>query len=61
MSESDILRKHRLECMRLAADCRQLAADIARPDLQSHFLRLAGMWTNLASQEANAETATDIN
>lgn len=57
MSESDLLRKHDLECMRLATDCKQMAADIADPDLQAHFLRMAGMWTDLASREADAETA----
>ena len=31
MSDSDNLRKHALECMRLAADCMQLAGDAPSP------------------------------
>jgi hypothetical protein len=37
-----------LMCQRLAADCRNLAADILEPDLRAHFLRMAGMWTEMA-------------
>jgi hypothetical protein len=61
MSESEFLRKHDLECMRLATDCKQLAADVASPDLQSHFRRMAGMWCNLANREPRADTTQDTN
>jgi hypothetical protein len=37
-------------CLRLAADCRNLAADAPEPDLRAHFLRMAGMWAELAAQ-----------
>ncbi len=37
-------------CLCLAADCRNLAADAPEPDLQAHFLRMAGMWTKLAAE-----------
>ena len=43
-------QQHALMCMRLAAECRDLAADVPEPDLREHFLRLAGMWTELAIQ-----------
>ena len=50
MSESDNIKKYALACMRLAADCRNLAADVPEPDLRAHFLRMASMWTELAVQ-----------
>ena len=50
MSESDDVRKHALECLRLAADCRNLAADVFDLDLRAHFLRMASIWTELAIQ-----------
>ena len=48
MSDSDNLRRHALESMRLAADCKQLAGDVHNPALQSHFLRMAKIWTTQA-------------
>jgi hypothetical protein len=49
MRDVDVL-KFPLMCMRLAAECRGLAADVPEPDLRAHFLRLAGLWTELADQ-----------
>ena len=57
MSESDNWRKHELECMRLAADCMQLAGDVHSPALQSHFLRMARVWSSLADQGPSADTS----
>lgn len=48
MLESDRLRKHALECLRLEADCRQLAFETGRPALASHFARMASVWAILA-------------
>jgi hypothetical protein len=45
VSESDYLRKHELECLRLAADCMQLVSDVGSPALQRHFLGMAKFWT----------------
>jgi hypothetical protein len=42
------VKKYALMCMRLAAECRGLAADVPEPDLRAQFLRLASMWTELA-------------
>lgn len=56
MSESDYLRRHALECMRLASDCRQLAADAHSPELRSHFLRMATVWTTRAKRGPSADT-----
>ena len=49
MSEVRI-RKYALMCMRFAAECEGLAADVPEPDLRAHFLRMANMWTELAIQ-----------
>jgi hypothetical protein len=58
VSESDNLRKHALECMRLATDCMQLVGDLHNPSLQSHFLRMARIWRFLADQGPSADTQT---
>jgi hypothetical protein len=47
MSEFNV-QKYALLCIRLAAECRGLAADVPEPDLRAHFLRMASMWTELA-------------
>ena len=36
-----------LMCLRLAADCRNLAADVPEPELRAHFLLMADMWTEM--------------
>jgi hypothetical protein len=43
--------KYALECLRLEADCRQLAVDVHSPASQSHFLRMASFWSVSANQE----------
>jgi hypothetical protein len=43
-------QKYRLMCMRLAEECRELAADVPEPDLRAHLLYMASMWTELADQ-----------
>ncbi len=55
MSES-YLRKRALECLRLAADCEQLARDVRSPRLQSHFHRMAKVWPALADRGQSADT-----
>jgi hypothetical protein len=50
MSDSNNAQKHTLLCLRLAAECRTLAADVPEPDLREHFLQMAGEWTELAVQ-----------
>jgi hypothetical protein len=60
----DKLQKYELECMRLAADCTQLASDVHNLELvthflaggvhnfalESHFRRMAKEWTARAEQ-----------
>jgi hypothetical protein len=43
-------QKYALMCMRLAAECRGLAAAVPEPDLRAHFLHMARMWTDLAER-----------
>jgi hypothetical protein len=59
VSELDHLRKHSLMCMRLAADCTQLAADTHRPDWQAHFFRMAQEWRALAEKHPSAENQNE--
>jgi len=49
MSELNV-QEYALLCMRLAADCRGLAAGIPESDLRTHYRRMASMWTELADQ-----------
>ena len=49
MSQSTDLRKQELECLRLEADCLQLADAIHDPSLRSHFIRMAKQWSILAA------------
>ena len=58
MSETVNWRKHELECVRMATDCMQLAGDVQNPALQSHFARLARVWSDLAVRGPNADTRT---
>ena len=53
-------RKHELACLRMAADCMQLVADIRTSDLQRHFLELARLLTAAAESTAIPALATSI-
>ncbi len=50
MSALDNFLKHKIMCMRLAAECRGLAADAADPDLKAHFLRLDNSWEEMTDR-----------
>jgi hypothetical protein len=50
VSEPANFLKHKLTCVRLAAECRALAADAPEPDLKTHFLRLAAKWEEIADR-----------
>ena len=41
MSMLDNLRKHDLDCLRLASDLTQLANDVLSPALRTHLLQMA--------------------
>lgn len=57
---SDNLRKHELECLRMEADCMQLAGDVQSPDLQAHFIRMAKEWSLLVESDSTVDAATKI-
>lgn len=44
-------RKRELECLRLAADLMQLAADTCNPHLKAHFVRMARVWSGEAEKK----------
>jgi hypothetical protein len=46
--ETNHPRKHALECLRLQAECLQLAVEFDRQDARVHFVRMAGVWAALA-------------
>ena len=48
MFEANQLQKHALECLRLQADCMQLAGVARSPNVQSHFVSMAQFWGTLA-------------
>ena len=60
MPETKQLRKHALECLRLQADCMELAKVAYGGNLQSHFVVMARFWGDLAvsgpSSNAGPET-----
>ena len=49
MSQSARLRKQELECLRLEADCLQLAEALDDPSLKLHFIRMAKECSSLAA------------
>jgi hypothetical protein len=48
--ESDKPRKQALECMRLAADCENMADEVQSASLRAHFVGMAKVWSALADQ-----------
>ena len=50
MSESNYAQKHALLCLRLAAECRDLAAAASTPELRARVLLMADMWEELSVQ-----------
>ena len=45
---SDNSWKYELECLRLAAECTELASDVRDLGLEHHFLQMAKAWTERA-------------
>jgi hypothetical protein len=58
MSELNHFRKHSLECLRLEADCMQLAGDFRRPAWQAHFLRMAREWRSQVDRDPSADSGS---
>jgi hypothetical protein len=51
---SDPSYTNALECLRLEADCRELAKNTADPELKLHYLQMAGRWAALAVSGPNS-------
>jgi len=60
MSKSNQSNTHSLECLRFEADCRELAKNADSPDLQSHYLRMAEVWLDLAVSGPDSPTGEGI-
>jgi hypothetical protein len=60
MSKPEQLRKHALVCLRLEADCMQLAGDAHNPNAQSHFVRMAGVWSSLAVSGPSVNASPEL-
>jgi len=60
MPDPEQLRKHALECLRLEAQCMQLAGDSPNPNSQSHFLRMARAWFALAVSGPSANARLEF-
>jgi hypothetical protein len=56
MSEAKQMQKHALECLRLQADCMQLAEVAPSPNVQSHFASMARFWGALAVSGPSSDT-----
>jgi hypothetical protein len=50
VAEPDNFLKYKLMCLRMAAECRGVAAAIAEPDIKMHYLLVAGRWEELADR-----------
>jgi hypothetical protein len=50
VSDLNYDRKRELECLRLASDLMQLAADTLNPHLKAHRLRMAKVWSGEAEK-----------
>jgi hypothetical protein len=52
--------KHALECLRLQADCMQLAGVARGLNVQSHFVDMAQLWGALAASGPSANAGPAI-
>ena len=56
MFDAKQLREHALECLRLQADCMELAGVAHCRNVQSHFVSMAQFWGDLAVSEPSSKT-----
>jgi hypothetical protein len=54
VAESERVRKLALECLRLAADCRELARTVDDHRVRQRFLQMADEFTRLAEHGPDA-------
>jgi len=60
MFEAKQLQKHALECLRLQADCMQLAGVARSPNVQSHFVSMARFWGTLAASGPSSDAGSKL-
>ena len=60
MFEAKQLQKHALECLRLQADCMQLAGVARGLDVQSHFVSMARFWGILAASGPSSDASLKL-
>ena len=60
MFETKQLQKHVLECLRLQADCMELAGVAHSPNLQSHFVSMARFWGTLAVSGPSSDAGSKL-
>ena len=60
MSEAKQLRKHAVECLRLQADCMQLAGVACSLNVQSHFVAMAQFWGALAASGPSSDAGSKL-
>jgi len=58
--DSDYSRKHALECMRLASDCKQMVGYVSSPALHSHFLQMAKVWSDARFEDRSARRRPEL-
>ena len=60
MLKSTRIHRRSLECLRLEADCKQLAWDADNPRLQGHFLWMAQVWFAMAVSGSSGHAAEGV-
>jgi hypothetical protein len=60
MFETKQLQKHALECLRLQADCMELAGVARSPNVQSHFVFMARFWGTLAASGPSSDAGSKL-
>ena len=58
MFEAKQLQRHALECLRLQADCMELAGVAPSPNMQSHFVSMAQFWGTLAASGPSSDAGS---
>ena len=61
MSNSDYDRKRDLECLRLASDLMQLAAETSNPHLKGHWFWMARVWSGETQKKPAEYTWLETN
>ena len=60
MFDAKQLRKHALECLRLQADCMELAGVSPSSNVQSHFVAMAQFWGTLAALGPSSDAGSKL-